>query len=72
LSSLLHPPFFIPETTRIDTLLKEFQRRGQHLAIVVNEYGATAGLVTLEDILEELVGEITDEFDQSPQLEHTP
>jgi CBS domain containing-hemolysin-like protein len=71
LSSLLHPPFFIPEITRIDTLLKEFQRRGRHLAIVVNEYGATAGLVTLEDLLEELVGEIADEFDQPPQQEHT-
>ncbi|MFQ5988497.1 MAG: hemolysin family protein [Candidatus Methylomirabilales bacterium] len=66
LSSLLHPPFFIPETTRIDTLLKEFQRRRRHMAMVVNEYGGTAGLVTLEDLLEELVGEITDEFDQLP------
>ena len=63
LSSLLHPPFFIPETTRLDTLFKEFQRRRQHMAIVVNEYGGIAGLVTLEDLLEELVGEITDEFD---------
>ena len=71
LSSLLHPPFFIPETIRIDTLLKEFQRRGRHLAIVVNEYGVTAGLVTLEDLLEELVGEIADEFDQPPQQERT-
>ncbi|MFQ5803463.1 MAG: hemolysin family protein [Candidatus Methylomirabilales bacterium] len=64
LSSLLHPPFFVPETTRIDTLLKEFQRRRQHMAIVVNEYGGISGLVTLEDLLEELVGEIADEFDQ--------
>jgi len=63
LSSLLHPPFFVPETTRIGTLFKEFQRRQQHIAIVVNEYGGTAGLVTLEDLLEELVGEIADEFD---------
>lgn len=70
LSSLLHPPFFIPETTRTDTLLKEFQRRGRHMAIVVNEYGATVGLVTLEDLLEELVGEIADEFDQPPQQDH--
>ncbi|MFQ5847612.1 MAG: hemolysin family protein [Candidatus Methylomirabilales bacterium] len=66
LNSLLHPPFFVPETKRIDTLLKEFQRRRQHMAIVVNEYGATAGLVTLEDLLEELVGEIVDEFDRVP------
>jgi len=70
LCSLLHPPFFIPEITRIDTLLKEFQRRGRHLAIVVNEYGTTVGLVTLEDLLEELVGEIADEFDQPPQQDH--
>jgi CBS domain containing-hemolysin-like protein len=71
LSSLLHPPFFVPETTRIDTLLKEFQRRRQHVAIAVNEYGSIAGLVTLEDLLEELVGEIVDEFDQPPRGEHT-
>ena len=66
MSPLLHAPFFIPETTRIDTLLKEFRRRRRHMAIVVNEYGGTAGLVTLEDLLEELVGEIVDEFDQPP------
>jgi CBS domain containing-hemolysin-like protein len=71
LSSLLHPPFFVPETTRIDTLLKEFQRRHQHMAIAVNEYGSIAGLVTLEDLLEELVGEIVDEFDQPSRGEHT-
>ncbi len=69
LSSLLHPPFFVPETKRIDTLLKEFQRRRRHMAIVVNEYGSTSGLVTLEDLLEELVGEIADEFDRIP---HAP
>lgn len=72
LSSLLHPPFFIPETTRIDSLLKEFQRRWRHMAIVVNEYGVTAGLVTLEDLLEELVGEIVDEFDQPQGTEQAP
>lgn len=66
LSSVLQPSFFVPETKRIDTLLKEFQRRRRHMAIVVNEYGSTAGLVTLEDLLEELVGEIVDEFDQLP------
>ena len=71
LSPLLHPPFFVPETTRIDTLLKEFQRRRQHMAIAVNEYGSIAGLVTLEDLLEELVGEIVDEFDQPSRGEHT-
>lgn len=66
LSSLLHPPFFIPESQRIDTLLKEFRQRQQHMAIAVNEYGGIAGLVTLEDVLEELVGEIVDEFDEPP------
>ena len=66
LSSLLQPPFFIPETTRIDTLLKELRRHRVHMAIVVNEYGTTTGLVTLEDLLEELVGEIVDEFDRPP------
>ena len=72
LSSLLHPPFFVPETKRVDTLLKELQRRRQHLAIVVDEYGGTAGLVTLEDLLEEVVGEIPDEFDLLPKPPQVP
>ncbi len=72
LSSLLHPPFFVPETTRIDSLFKEFQWRRRHIAVVVNEYGGIAGLVTLEDLLEELVGEITDEFDQASPSPATP
>lgn len=72
LSPLLHPPFFIPETQGVDTLLKEFQRRRQRMAIVVNEYGGTAGLVTLEDLLEEVVGELPDEFDLLPKPPQVP
>lgn len=67
LNNLLHPPFFVPETKQAGALLTEFQRRRRHLAIVVDEYGGTAGLVTLEDLLEELFGEITDEFDTAPR-----
>jgi len=64
----LHPPYFVPETKRADALLKEFQAKKIHLAIVVDEYGGTAGVVTLEDLLEELVGEIRDEFDEEERL----
>ena len=60
---LIRPPFFIPETKKIDDLLEEFQKSKVHLAIVVDEFGGTSGLVTLEDILEEIVGDIADEFD---------
>lgn len=60
---LLRPAFFVPETKPIDELLREFQRRKVHIAIVVDEFGSTAGLVTMEDVLEELVGEIEDEHD---------
>jgi gliding motility-associated protein GldE len=60
---LLRQPFFVPEHMMIDDLLKEFQKKKIHIAIVVDEYGATQGLVSLEDILEEIVGEITDESD---------
>ena len=63
LHDLLRPAFFVPETKPIDDLLREFQRRKVHLAIVVDEFGSTAGLVTMEDVLEELVGEIQDEHD---------
>ncbi len=60
---LLRPQFFVPENKKIDDLLREFQHRKVHMAIVVDEYGGTSGLVTLEDVIEEIVGDITDEFD---------
>jgi magnesium and cobalt exporter, CNNM family len=63
-SSIMRPAPFVPESKPIDELLKEMQARRIHLAIVIDEYGGTAGLVTIEDILEEIVGEITDEYDQ--------
>lgn len=61
---LLRPIFYVPETKKIDSLLKDFQEKRIHLAIVVDEYGGTSGLITLEDIIEEIVGEINDEFDE--------
>jgi len=61
---LIREPFFVPETKKINDLLKEFQEKKIHLAIVVDEYGGTEGIVTMEDILEEVVGEITDESDE--------
>lgn len=63
LKSLLHQPYYVPETKNISVLLGEFQAKKIHMAIVVDEYGGTAGLVTLEDLLEEIVGEIQDEHD---------
>jgi CBS domain containing-hemolysin-like protein len=63
LADLVRRPFFVPESKRIDSLLKEFRRRRVHIAIVVDEYGGVSGIVCLEDILEEIVGEIQDEFD---------
>ncbi len=62
--SLIRPPYFVPETKKIDDLLREFQENKVHIAIVVDEFGGTSGLITLEDILEEIVGEINDEFDE--------
>ncbi len=61
----LHAPFFVPERKKLDDLLKEFQTKKMHLAVVVDEYGGTSGIVTLEDIIEEIVGEINDEFDDN-------
>ena len=74
LKDLLHPAFFIPETKRLDDLLEELQDRGEQMAIVVDEYGGTEGLVTMEDLLEEIVGEIEDEFSRTRESEvmHLP
>lgn len=66
--SLLRPSYFVPETKKINDLLKEFQMRKIHMAIVIDEYGGTSGIVTLEDILEEIVGDITDESDEDETL----
>ncbi|QQR85363.1 MAG: gliding motility-associated protein GldE [Flavobacteriales bacterium] len=60
---LLRTPYFVPENMKLDDLLTEFQRKRVHLAIVVDEYGGTSGIITLEDVIEEIVGDITDEFD---------
>lgn len=65
--SLIRPPYFVPETKKIDDLLHEFQDNKVHIAIVVDEFGGTSGLVTMEDILEEIVGEINDEYDDDDQ-----
>ena len=63
--SMVREPFFVPEGKKIDDLLREIQQNRKHLAIVVDEYGGTAGIITLEDIIEEVVGDITDEFDDT-------
>lgn len=62
--TIIRPPFYVPETKKIDDLLEDFQKNKVHMAIVVDEYGGSSGIVTLEDVLEEIVGEIADEFDE--------
>jgi putative hemolysin len=68
LRSVLRPAYFVPEAKKVDELLREMQSRSVHLALVVDEYGGIAGLVTLEDIVEEIVGEIRDEYDQGEEI----
>jgi Mg2+/Co2+ transporter CorB len=67
ITSVAKPPYFVPETTTLDDQMRQFLRMRSHFALVVDEYGALQGLITLEDILEEIVGEITDEFDPAEQ-----
>jgi len=64
LRALMRKPFFVPETKNLDDLLKEFKARKSHMAVVLDEYGGTAGLVTVEDLIEEIVGDISDEYDR--------
>ncbi len=66
--SLLRAPYFVPEGKKLDDLLKEFQSEKVHLAVVVDEYGGTSGIITLEDVIEEIVGDITDEYDDEDLL----
>jgi len=68
LGDLARPAYFVPESKKLDEVLEEFRTRRIHLAVVIDEYGGTAGVVTLEDVLEEIVGEIEDEFDVTEQL----
>ena len=65
--SLIRPAYFVPETKKINDLLEEFQVKKVHMAIIVDEYGGTSGIVTMEDILEEIVGEINDEYDEKEE-----
>ncbi len=66
--TLMREPYFVPENKKLDDILKEFQAKKVHLAIVVDEYGGTSGIITLEDVIEEIVGDITDEFDDEDLL----
>lgn len=66
--ALMRPPHFVPETKKINELLKEFQIKKIHMAVVIDEYGGTSGIITLEDVLEEIVGEITDESDEDETM----
>jgi CBS domain containing-hemolysin-like protein len=62
---LLRTPYFVPENKKLDDLLQEFQLKRIHLAVVVDEYGGTSGVISLEDVIEQIVGDITDEFDET-------
>ncbi|TDE11922.1 transporter associated domain-containing protein [Dyadobacter psychrotolerans] len=68
---LIRPVYFIPESKRLDDLMKDFQSRRVHMAIVVDEYGGTSGLITLEDIIEEIFGDINDEYDEDEEVNYT-
>ncbi|PIE97911.1 MAG: magnesium/cobalt efflux protein [Treponema sp.] len=65
--SILRKPFFVPESKRIDSLLREFKRKHIHIAVAIDEYGGVSGIVCMEDIIEEIVGDIKDEFDDEPE-----
>lgn len=67
---LLRPPFFVPESKKIDDLLRDFQEKRVHMALIVDEYGGTEGLITMEDVIEEIVGEINDEFDDEGEIRY--
>ncbi len=67
LEKIIRPAYFVPESKKLNTLLREFQRRRVHIAVVVDEYGGTSGIVCLEDVIEEIVGEIQDEFDNETE-----
>lgn len=69
--TLIRKPFFVPQTKHINSLLEDFQQNKTHIAIVVDEFGGTAGIITMEDILEEIVGEITDEYDEDEERMYT-
>jgi len=66
--SIMRPPYFIPESKNLEQLLQEFKRKRVHLAIVIDEYGGTSGLITIEDLLEQIVGDIQDEYDSEESL----
>lgn len=68
--TLLKPTFFIPETKKLNDLLKDFQSKRNHMAVVVDEYGGTSGIITLEDVMEEIIGEIKDEFDDVLEIDY--
>jgi CBS domain containing-hemolysin-like protein len=68
--TIIRPAFFIPENKKIDDLLEDFRTKRVHMAIIVDEYGGTSGIITLEDILEEVIGEIKDEFDDVTEIDY--